>query len=103
MFIHWSNTNINKAKIKRNEIYSFFTNFSDAELTQCRSAITFPLASLNPSPRKTCPKCPSQLAHKISIRCPSTSVSRRTDVPTDELNAGQPQPELNFDEDLNNQ
>ena len=84
-------------------IYFCFSNFNDAELTQCRSAMTFPFASRNPSPRKTCPKCPSQFAQRISIRYPSLSVSRRTDEPTEELNAGQPQPESNFDEELTNQ
>jgi hypothetical protein len=44
-------------------------NLSEILLTQCRSSV----GVLNPSPLKTCPKCPPQAAQVISIRLPSGS------------------------------
>lgn len=63
-------------------------------LTQCRSSV----GVLYPSPLNTCPKCPPQLLHTISVlSIPNElSVNRFTAPGTESKYAGQPQPDLNL-------
>ena len=63
-------------------------------LTQCLSSV----GVLYPSPLNTCPKCPPQLLHTISVlSIPNElSVNRFTAPGIESKYAGQPQPDLNL-------
>src|SRR3989338_2227483 len=70
------------------------TNRIESEFTQCR--VFF---SVNRSPSNTCPKCPPQFAHWISILVPSSSGIRFTAPGMASSKAGQPQPASNLSVD----
>src|SRR3954470_5058520 len=78
--------------------FSFSTNFSDSELTQNRSPV-----GLGPS-LKTCPRWPSQRAHRISVRSMPwvrSTCSITFSFATGWKKLGQPVPELNLESDEN--
>lgn len=66
--------------------------------TQCLSSVGVGY----PSPLNTCPRCPPQLLHTISVRSipNELSVYRLTAPGTESKYAGQPQPDLNLWEAL---
>ncbi len=70
------------------------TNRIEIELTQWR--VFFLVIR---SPRNTWPRCPSHRAHRISIRRPSPSDSRRTAPGISSSKLGHPQPESNLSDD----
>src|SRR5690606_10615302 len=71
--------------------FSNGTNYIEMELTQCLVFFV-----VNPSPKNTCPRCPPQLAHTISVRMPSGSGIRLTAPFISSSKLGHPQCDSNL-------